>query len=251
MERKNALRGQGDTPAKGVLIEIMEQLSTFLANFDVTVLLVYLLRAAIALLCIVSHELAHGYIALRLGDDTAQRQGRLTLNPLSHIDPLGLLLMIFAGFGWAKPVPVNMRNFRNPKQGMAITALAGPACNLLIALAALGLASLIYHFLWVTEASVYIMLLLMYIAVMSTGLGMFNLIPIPPLDGSKILFSLLPDRIYAQILRYERYVMLVLFALVFFGVLDTPLSAMISWAMKGLCTLTGFPFSMMSYLGVS
>ncbi|MCD8342642.1 MAG: site-2 protease family protein [Clostridiales bacterium] len=222
-----------------------------MANFDVTVLLVYLLRAAIALLCIVPHELAHGYTALRLGDHTAQQQGRLTLNPLSHIDPLGLLLMIFAGFGWAKPVPVNMRNFRRPKQGMAITALAGPACNLLIALAALGLASVVYHFFLTSQAAVYVMLLLMYIAVMSTGLGMFNLIPIPPLDGSKILFSLLPNRVYVQILRYERYVMLLLFALVFLGVLDTPLSAMISWAMKGLCALTRFPFGMMSYLGVS
>ncbi|MCD7917382.1 MAG: site-2 protease family protein [Clostridiales bacterium] len=228
----------------------MDQLSTFLENFDVTVLLLYLLRAAIALMCIVPHELAHGYTALRLGDHTAQRQGRLTLNPLSHIDPLGLLLMIFAGFGWAKPVPVNMGNFRRPKQGMAITALAGPVCNLLIALVALGLASVVYHFFLTTQAAVYGMLLLMYIAVMSTGLGMFNLIPIPPLDGSKILFSLLPDRVYVQILRYEHYVMLVLFALVFFGVLNAPLSALISWAMKGLCALTQFPFEMMSMLGV-
>jgi Zn-dependent protease len=229
----------------------MDQLSTFLSNFDLTQLVVYLVRAAIALFCIVTHELSHGYAALRLGDHTAQRQGRLTLNPIAHIDPLGLLLMIFAGFGWAKPVPVDTRSFRHPKRDMAITALAGPVCNLLTALVALALASLLYHFGSFDTVMVNVLLVLIYLAVLSVGLGVFNLIPIPPLDGSKVLFSLLPDRAYWTILRYERYVMIVLFALVFFGVLDTPLGALRSGVLQGLCNLTQFPFELLVSMGVA
>jgi Zn-dependent protease len=229
----------------------MDQLSTFLSNFDLTQLVVYLVRAAIALFCIVTHELSHGYAALRLGDHTAQRQGRLTLNPIAHIDPLGLLLMIFAGFGWAKPVPVDTRSFRHPKRDMAITALAGPVCNLLTALVALALASLLYHFSSLDSVMVNVLLVLIYLAVLSVGLGVFNLIPIPPLDGSKVLFSLLPDRAYWTILRYERYVMIVLFALVFFGVLDTPLGALRSGVLQGLCNLTQFPFELLVSMGVA
>lgn len=230
----------------------MGQLETFLQNFDLRILVVYLVRGLVALLCIVCHELAHGYTALRLGDHTAQQQGRLTLNPIAHIDPLGLLLMIFAGFGWAKPVPVDMRRFKNPKGGMALTALAGPVCNFGIALAALGLGRVLYSLgnALDSAALAYGVLFFMYVAVLSTGLGVFNLFPIPPLDGSKVLFSLLPDRIYLLVLRYERYVMLVLFALVFFGVLDGPLYALLGWVLRGFCAVTQFPFELLSLLGV-
>lgn len=228
----------------------MEQFATFLNNFDITKLLIYCLRAAVALFCIVTHELAHGYTALRLGDTTAKRQGRLTLNPISHIDPLGLLLMVFAGFGWAKPVPVDMRRFKNPKRGMAITALAGPACNLITALAALGIASVLYHWFLAGQAAAYAILFFMYVAVLSTGLGVFNLFPIPPLDGSKVLFSLLPKGIYLQILRYERYVMILLFVLVFLGVLSGPLGTLIGVVLRGLCAVTRFPFELLATLGV-
>lgn len=228
----------------------MGQFATFLDHFDIKLLLIYCLRAVVALFCIVSHELAHGYTALRLGDETAKRQGRLSLNPISHIDPLGLLLMIFAGFGWAKPVPVDMRRFKNPKRGMAVTALAGPVCNLVTALAALGIASVLYHWFLTGQAAAYAMLFFMYVAVLSAGLGVFNLFPIPPLDGSKVLFSLLPNRVYLQILRYERYVMVLLFALVFFGVLSGPLDALISVVMRGLCAVTQFPFELLGALGV-
>lgn len=230
----------------------MGQLDTFLQNFDLTILITYLVRAAVALLCIVCHELAHGYTALRLGDRTAQSRGRLTLNPISHIDPLGLLLMIFAGFGWAKPVPVDLRAFRHPKRDMAITALAGPVCNFLIALLALGIGSVLYNLLYTGPSMVmtYAILLCLYVAVLSTGLGVFNLFPIPPLDGSKVLFSLLPDKMYLLILRYERYVMLVLFALVFFGVLDRPLNLLLGWVLRGFCAVTGFPAELLGLLGV-
>jgi Zn-dependent protease len=134
---------------------------------------------------------------------------------------------------------------------MAITALAGPVCNLLTALVALALASLLYHFGSFDTVMVNVLLVLIYLAVLSVGLGVFNLIPIPPLDGSKVLFSLLPDRAYWTILRYERYVMIVLFALVFFGVLDTPLGALRSGVLQGLCNLTQFPFELLVSMGVA
>ena len=223
----------------------MNTISTFLEHFDLTQLISLLIQAIAALLCISFHEMGHGFAAWCLGDETAKRQGRVSMNPLHHIDPLGLILLVTAGFGWAKPVPVDMRHFRHPKSGMALTALAGPLSNFLMGWAALGGASLLYHFalkqIITVQLYSHLFALLIQIAVLSVGLGMFNLIPFPPLDGSKILFSLLPDRIYYFILRYERYLMAALFALVFFGLLDTPLDVLRNWGLKGLCQLTRFP----------
>lgn len=223
----------------------MNTISTFLEHFELTQLISLLIQAIAALLCISFHEMGHGFAAWCLGDETAKRQGRVSMNPLHHIDPLGLILLVTAGFGWAKPVPVDMRHFRHPKSGMAITALAGPLSNFLMGWAALGGASLLYHFalkqIITVQLYAHLFALLIQIAVLSVGLGMFNLIPFPPLDGSKILFSLLPDRIYYFILRYERYLMAALFALVFFGLLDTPLDVLRNWGLKGLCQLTRFP----------
>ena len=222
----------------------MNPVSTFLVNFDPAQLLSLLIQVIAALLCVSFHEMGHGYAAWLLGDSTAKKRGRVSMNPLRHIDPLGLLLLITAGFGWAKPVPVDMQHFRRPKLGMALTALAGPLSNFLMGLIALGGASVLYHFAAVqlmTTHLYYLFLLLIRIAVLSVGLGMFNLIPIPPLDGSKVLFSLLPDRAYYTILRYERYLMFLLFALVFLNWLDTPLSIMLHWGIDGLCKLTWFP----------
>lgn len=224
----------------------MNSVSTFLENFDPAQLLTLFLQVVAALLCVSFHEMGHGYAAWLLGDSTARKKGRVSMNPLRHIDPLGLLLLITAGFGWAKPVPVDMQYFRRPKLGMALTALAGPLSNFLMGLVAMAIASVLYHFagaLIMTTSLYYLFLLLIRIAILSVGLGMFNLIPIPPLDGSKILFSLLPDRAYYTILRYERYMMFLLFALVFLNVLNTPLSIMLHWGIKGLCALTWFPAS--------
>lgn len=224
----------------------MDTVSTFLQNFDVEALLYYLVRAGAALLCIVIHELCHGLAAYLLGDETAKRKGRLSLNPLHHIDPFGLILMITAGFGWAKPVPVDMRYFKNPKRGMAITALAGPVSNFVLALAMLGGASVMYHFVTVSsevqfEVFSWVFTFLLSTAILSVGLGVFNLVPIPPLDGSKVLFSLLPDETYRKILHYERYVMLLLFGLVFAGVLDTPLYMVRTAILAVLCRIVGLP----------
>ena len=193
-------------------------------GLDWSYLLNIVLSVVPSLLCITFHEMSHGYIAYRLGDTTAKDAGRLTLNPLKHIDPMGLLMMIVFKFGWAKPVPVNMMRFRNPKRGMALTALAGPVSNLLLAmLLLLGARITIAHYVDTAFCSGLLNFLAMT-AYMSVGLGLFNLIPISPLDGSKVLFAFLPDRAYMTLMRYEKYGMLVLFVLVWLGVGNNILS---------------------------
>ena len=179
-----------------------------------------LLRVLGVFLCLTVHETCHGLTAYALGDPTAKREHRLSLNPLHHIDRFGLAAMLLDGFGWAKPVPVDMRYFKKPKQGMALTALAGPVSNLLLAVLLLfGARLTLAHYV---DTAFYSGLLnfLAMTAYMSIGLGLFNLIPISPLDGSKVLFSFLPDRAYLTLMRYEKYGMAVLFVLVWLGVGD-------------------------------
>lgn len=232
----------------------MEFLQQFINNLDLSGILSLVIRVVAALACIIFHECAHGFAADKLGDHTARSRGRLSWNPLHHIDPFGLLMMVVAGVGWAKPVPVDSRNFKHPKRGMALTALAGPVSNLILAAVALVVAKWLYRALiYIAMADalwnvlLFLFNLVIRVAVMSVGLGMFNLIPIPPLDGSKVLFSFLPDRIYYFILRYERYVMLVLFALVFLGVLDTPLDFCINKVLYLLCLISGFPAEVLGF----
>ena len=175
-------------------------------------------------LCLTIHETCHGLAAYALGDPTAKSMRRLSLNPLRHIDWIGLCMMFFCGFGWAKPVPVDPRYFRKPKQGMALTALAGPVSNLLLALLLLLCSRLIYDFAPYSDLWNLVFGFLLDTAVLSIGLGVFNLVPIPPLDGSKVLAAFLPDRTYFQLMRYERFGMVLLAVLLLTGVLDTPLS---------------------------
>lgn len=180
-----------------------------------------------ALICITLHELGHGFAAYLMGDDTAKRMGRLSLNPLKHLDPMGMLMMVIFHFGWAKPVPINMYRFKNPKRGMAISALAGPAVNIFIA----ALFLFIYGFTLVplsrSSAGQYIHDMIQITASISVGLAVFNLLPVPPLDGSKILFSLISDENYDKLMRYERYGSIIMFALVAAGILDKPLNTLI------------------------
>lgn len=176
------------------------------------------LRVAAIFICLTVHETCHGLAAYRLGDPTAKMMHRLSLNPLRHIDWFGLAMMFIAGFGWAKPVPVNPLYFRRPKQGMAITALAGPVSNFLLAALMIGISKMIY--LWAPYSFGWDMVFtfcLYTVAPLSVGLGLFNLLPIPPLDGSKVAAVLLPDRIYIQLVRYERYGMLLLLLLSWLG----------------------------------
>lgn len=187
-----------------------------------------------ALICITFHELSHGYVAYKLGDNTAKSQGRLTINPIKHIDIIGLLMIIFFKFGWAKPVPVNMMNFKNPKRGMAVTALAGPVSNLVLAVFVTFLYGILYRFLIPSSTGITILNMIQTTATISVALAIFNIIPIPPLDGSKILFSLIPDQQYYKLMRYERYGMIILLALVYTGVLGTPLGNAISFMIDKL-----------------
>ena len=195
------------------------------------------------------HELSHGVAARLLGDPTATHAGRLSLNPLRHIDPIGFVMLLAAHVGWAKPVPVDIRHFKSPKRDMAITALAGPISNFLMAFGALGMASLLIHLAPERGGAVLAALLvfLCYIAVLSVGLGLFNLIPIPPLDGSRVLFSVLPDRLYLQFMRWERYLIFVVIALAWLGLFAGPLRVCMEWVLERLCVATRFPFAFLSY----
>ncbi len=219
-----------------------------MSGFDFSYLLGILLGVIPSLLCITLHELSHGYVAYKLGDPTAKDMGRLTLNPLKHLDPMGLLMMLVFHVGWAKPVPVNMNRFRDPKKGMAITALAGPACNVLITVVFLALYGALYLPLIKSTAGTYLLQMIELTARISLGLAIFNLLPIPPLDGSKILFSLLPDSAYRTLLRYERYSSLLLFALMAFGVLGRPLTAVINTAYNALFPIAQGTFDLIEKL---
>ena len=191
------------------------------------------------LIALTVHEVAHGWMAYKLGDPTAKTMGRLTLNPLKHLDPIGALCMLFFHFGWAKPVPINTRYFKKPRSGMALTALAGPISNLLMSLVAFIIGQYVLVLggaqMFSDEVN-FMQLLFIFFQVfylLNLGLAIFNLIPVPPLDGSRILFVLLPDKIYFGIMRYERYIYLALLICLYLGVLDAPLNA----AMRGMLWL--------------
>ena len=218
----------------------MTDFRTFWNSLDWSVLTDLLLSVIPALICITLHELAHGYTAYLLGDDTAKNAGRLTLNPVRHIDWLGLVMMVTFHFGWAKPVPVDMRRFRklSPKAGMAVTAAAGPLCNLLIAVVFLFAFGLLYvPLLRAGTALAYSVLeTLVVTAQLSLYLALFNILPIPPLDGSKVLFSFLSGETYDKLMRYERYGMIVLVAVIFLSsrLAVNPLSAVTGWVFDKL-----------------
>ena len=206
----------------------MSAWQNIIRSFDFTPLLNIALSAIPALICITLHEISHGLVAYRLGDPTAKNAGRLSLNPIKHLDVFGFLMLIVAHVGWAKPVPIDMRYFKNPKRGMAITALAGPVSNFVITAIALLLFGFLLPLVKSSSQAAMIGIELLYVtAHLSLGLALFNLLPIPPLDGSKVLFSLIPDSAYMKLMRYERYGMILLVILAYTGVTGSFLSVII------------------------
>ena len=212
----------------------MESLQALWNSIDWQMLGNLVSRVLAVFLCLTVHETCHGLAAYALGDPTAKRQHRLSFNPLRHIDWLGFASMLIVGFGWAKPVPVDMRYFKKPKQGMALTALAGPVSNFLMAILFLFPIRWIYWNATATAFTLWLYNFLFNVVILNIGLGLFNLLPIPPLDGSKVLFALLPDRMYWKLMRYERYGMLVLLVLVVFDVGSDFLSRGILWVFSAL-----------------
>jgi len=198
------------------------------------ILMSALMRVIPALICITFHELAHGYTAYKLGDMTAKDKGRLTLNPVKHIDIFGLLMMLFFRFGWAKPVPVDMRNFKHPKWYMAVTAIAGPASNIVLAAFVLFIYGLLIVPIMTSNAGAVVSELIMNTVYLSLALAVFNLMPIPPLDGSKVLFSLLSEEKYFKLMKYERYGIIALILVLNTGIFRNTIGRMTDSLLSGL-----------------
>ncbi len=196
------------------------------------------------------HEFAHGFAATKLGDPTPRWQGRMSLNPMHHLDYFGALMIYLIGFGFAKPVQVDSRYFNNPKRDMAIVAFAGPLSNLLVAFVSSFLANLcIYIFIVsgyvATTFFVIIVNIFVYISYINISLAVFNLVPIPPLDGSKILGAFLPNRIYYQLMQYERYFMIFIMFLIFAGSgFSNVLGKLVSGVYSGINNVTSLPFDL-------
>ena len=223
-------------------------------NFDMTQFIMRMLYfIPVVLITLTVHEYAHGYVAYKLGDPTAKMMGRLTPNPVKHLDPVGFLMMVFVGFGWAKPVMINARNFKNPKKGMAISASAGPASNLIMAV----IGVLIYEILFriFVNAEIFnsfaasALTFFGYFTMLNVWFAVFNLLPVPPLDGSRIVTYFLPPKLGYYYSYVERYGIIVLMILIikipyipFTGILRPLLNIMTGLILNGIDSLVSLLF---------
>jgi len=196
------------------------------------------------LIAISMHEFAHGYVSHRLGDPTPKQMGRLSVNPLAHLDPVGTLCLLIFHFGWAKPVGVNPYYYKNRKKGMVMVSLAGPIMNFFIAFLSIGSMGLILKITggYAGGFVIYIFNFFNYLFIINIGLGVFNLIPVPPLDGSKVVGAILPEEKYFRYMKYERYGMIILMGLLYLGILNLPLTIVRGGISQFMWTVVNFIF---------
>ena len=231
---------------------MLRYLATYGASGFADYIIYLLLTLPIIFLSLSLHETAHGFMAYKLGDPTAKNMGRLTLNPLKHLDPIGFLCMLLAGFGWAKPVPINSRYFKKPRRDIALSSVAGPVSNLLLAFAFVVILRIIYEPLMRQIYSVamisgaisaqiayYIWVFICLAIRLNITLAVFNLLPIPPLDGSKILYMFLPPKVYFKIAPYERHISIVFMLLLITGVMSPLLQTVTGYIESGMFFIVG------------
>lgn len=210
----------------------MSLISSIMSGDVLTAIILIVSRAFVVFFCLPIHELSHGWAAYKLGDNTAKNMGRLSFNPIAHLDPIGTIMIFLFGIGYARPVPINPLRFKDYRKGIALTALAGPLSNLIMSFIFALVGTLVYFIsvkTGITSALIQIIwLFFRYAASINISLAVFNLLPIPPLDGSRILGAILPDRLYEKYFRYERIIMIALIVLLFTGILNTPLMMLVS-----------------------
>ena len=232
-----------------MLFDIMD----YIREGEYALLMINLASIMFVIFCTLPiHEYAHAWTAVKLGDDTPRLAGRLTLRPMAHIDPIGALMILLVGFGYARPVQVNMHNLKNGRKSFALVALAGPLSNLIMALIFTFCKTVIYVIAFNADMPVNMYMVLSsffsFAASINISLAVFNLLPIPPLDGSRIANLLLPSKYYYTIMKYERYIMIGMFVLLWTGILSTPLSLLAGVVSIGFDFITRLPFSLMGLI---